>query len=196
MIKGYLNGCAGNLGPETSELDFTSFTARNTQKELSEWPWLSLLESTKPSCQSAWLNVINWTLQEWGSDHFCCTNNLSGLLCSTLESNKKVPPQKMSLNLMPSSRPSGSCFKRSNLLWWPWNKLNFHGLQNKAWPYLKTERRVWSFSYHKQEDRLSLSHLELLHYFLWTKQSIMNSDPKTRTKRSRSISIPIRISHG
>lgn len=36
MIKCNLDGYAGNLGPETSELDFKSFTARNTQKELSE----------------------------------------------------------------------------------------------------------------------------------------------------------------
>lgn len=102
MIKCNLDGYAGNLGPETSELDFKSFTARNTQKELSEWPWFSLLDITKPACQSAWLNRINWTLQEWGSDHFCCTNYLSDLICSTLESNKKVSPQKISLNHMPS----------------------------------------------------------------------------------------------
>lgn len=188
MIKCNLDGYASNLGPETSELDFKSLLQQEIHKKnwVIEWPRLSSLESTKPACQSDWLNVSNSPLQEWGSDHFCCTNNLPDLLCSTLESNEKVPPQKMSVNHMSSqgqvdhALKEGICF--ADL------EINTISMAGRTKPGHTSDWKGYEASA-TTNKRLSLSHLELLHYLLWTKQSMRNSDPKTRTKYPRSISI-------
>lgn len=123
---------------KTSELDFKSLSQQEIHKK--NWVTLVLLAGEHKASLPIRLgqhslNVSNSVLQEWGSGSFCCTNNLSDLLCSTLESKKTHLSPKKSLNHMPSQGQVDYALKE--VLWWPWNKFNFQGLQDKVWPYLR-----------------------------------------------------------